>query len=123
MRYTTWIIIAILTLTSCTIFSIGKKGVFYKEIGKTPEIETFDDRFVVQTQNSNQNSALLIYKIKKTVDKQRKQILLTAYQALGKQYRDQFEIKMPGYSKSELDSFEFFWIDPDKVRNTLTINN
>ena len=59
------ILIVLLILISC---SIGKKGVFFKEMSQQPSIEIMDNKITIITDNSFQNSALLIYKIKISVD-------------------------------------------------------
>jgi len=112
----------IISMSSCSLFSVGKKGVFYSEMSNKPEIKTYDNGFTVYTQNSIQNSALLIYKINSKIDSIHKVIMISAYQAAGKKYRDKFEVKMYGFSKAQLDSYEYFWIDPDNERNRLNIN-
>jgi hypothetical protein len=110
-------------LTSCSIITVGKKGVFLNEMGKAPLITTYDFKVVLMTSNSTQNSSLSIYKIDYQIDTIKKQILLKGYQAFGKKYKDIFEISFSGLLKSDLDKFEFFWMDPDKTLNKLTNNN
>jgi hypothetical protein len=118
-----WIVLISFLITSCSLFAVGKRGVFYYEMSKVPEILTYDYGFEVKTGNSNQNSSLLIYKITIHIDTRRKKIELKGYQALNKKYQDGFNIKVKGFSKADLDNYEFYWIDPDHKDNRLTIKN
>jgi hypothetical protein len=110
-------------VSSCSLFTVGKRGVFYNEMSKVPEITTYDNGFEVQTGNSNQNSALLIYKITIQMDTVRKRIELKGYQAVNKKYQDSFKIKVKGISRADLDNYEFNWTDPDHKDNRLKIIN
>ena len=116
-----WIVLVFFLITSCSLFTFGRRGVFYKEMSKVPEIVTYDYAFVVQTGNSNQNSALLIYKITVKIDTLRKRIELKGYQAVNKKYQDTFKINVKGYKKANLDNYEFYWIDPDHKDNRLDV--
>ncbi len=107
----------ILVLLSC---SIGKKGVFFKEMWKKPTIEIMDNKIVVKTGNSLDNSALLIYKIEKAIDKENKTIELKGYQAIGKKYKESFEIQIKNTTSQELKKYEFFWVDPDGMKNKIS---
>jgi hypothetical protein len=109
------------SFTSCSVFSIGKRGVYYKEMSKAPEIVTLENGFLVYTENSKENSALLIYKIKAKINKTNREITLKAYQALGKKFKNKFDISVKRISKAELDTYDFIWINPDKSRNKLKI--
>ena len=117
------IVLVSFLVISCSLFTVGKRGVFYNEMSKVPVITTCDYGFKVQTGNSNQNSALLIYKITIQIDTLRKRIDLKGFQALNKRYQDIFKIKVVGFSKDDLDSYEFYWIDPDHKDNRLTIKD
>jgi hypothetical protein len=117
------IVLVSFLVISCSLFTVGKRGVFYNEMSKVPVITTYDYGFKVQTGNSNQNSALLIYKITIQIDTLRKRIDLKGFQALNKRYQDIFKIKVGGFSKDDLDSYEFYWIDPDHKDNRLTIKD
>jgi hypothetical protein len=111
--------ILILVSLSC---SIGKKGVFFKEMWKKPTIEILDNKIVVKTGNSLDNSALLIYKIEKTIDKDKKTIELKGYQAIGKKYKESFEIQLKNTPSQELKKYEFFGVDPDGKKNTISFD-
>jgi hypothetical protein len=115
------IVLVSFLVNSCTLFTVGKKGVYYNEMSNVPEITTYDYGFEVHTRNSNRNSALLIYKITIQIDTLRKRIELKGSQALNKKYQDSFKIKVNGFSKANLDNYEFYWIDPDHKDNRLTI--
>lgn len=110
------ILVITLFLNSC---SIGKKGVSFKEMGKQPSIEVSDNKIVVNTNNSLQNSALLIYKIDLSIDTIKRVIELRGFQAINKDYKSKFELKVNGLSKMQLDNYEYFWIDPDGSRNKI----
>lgn len=109
------------SLTSCSLLTTGKKGVFYNEMSKNPEVITYDYGFVVETGNSNINSALLMYKITFQIDTLQKKIELKGYQAANKKYINSFKFRVRGYSKTALDKYDFYWIDPDKKENKLTL--
>jgi len=115
------IVLLSLLVSSCSLFSIGKRGVSFNEMGKTPVISTFDNGFEIMTENSIQNSALSIYKITARIDTTHKKIELKGYQALNKKYQNSFKIKVRGISKTRLANFEFYWIDPDQKESRLTI--
>jgi hypothetical protein len=116
-----WIVLISLFITSCSLFSVGKRAVFYSEMSRVPVIVTYDNAIAVQTGNSKQNSALLIYKITLKTDTIHRKIELKGYQALNKKYQDNFRIKVKGFSKADLNNYEFYWIDPDLKENKLTI--
>ena len=102
-----------LIIISC---SIGKQGVFYSEMNKKPTVEITDNMITVKTENSNKNSALLIYDIDYSVDSIAKEINLWGFQALNKDYKNTFEIRLKDLSKKQLDRYYFYWIDPDSSR-------
>ena len=114
--YKAIIIIVILFFISC---SIGKKGVFFKEMNKSPSIEINDNKIYLNTGNSKQNSALLIYKIDIKIDRISKVIELKGFQATGKDYKTRFELKLIGLSKKQLINYKYFWIDPEQTKNEI----
>jgi hypothetical protein len=114
-----WIFLVFFSITSCSLVTHYKRGVYYNEMSKVPEILTYDYGFEVKTGNSNQNSSLLIYRIKIQIDTSHKKIGLTGYQAANKKYRNSFKINVKGFSKADLDNYEFYWIDPDQKYNRL----
>ena len=114
--YKAVIIIVILFFISC---SLGKKGVFFKEMSKSPSIEINDNKIYLNTGNSKQNSALLIYKIDITIDTIRKVIELKGFQGTGKNYKTRFELKLIGLSKKQLINYKYFWIDPEQTKNEI----
>jgi hypothetical protein len=103
-------------MVSC---SIGTKGVYFNEMSKKPSVEILDGGIIVTTDNSIQNSALLIYKIDCTVDTSKKVIELKAYQALDKKYKNTFNISLPTLRKINLDYYKYFWINPDGTKNQI----
>lgn len=114
--YKAIIIIVILFFNSC---SIGKKGVFFKEMSKRPSIEINDNKITLNTGNSIQNSSLLIYKIDLFLDTTRMAFELRGFQAIGKDYKTRYELKINGISKKQLDNYKYFWIDPDKNKTEI----
>lgn len=117
MKNITCVGLLILTLLSC---SIGKQGVFYSEMTKEPTVQISEKKIIVNTDNSSKNSALLIYKLDYSIDTARKIIELKAFQAVNKDYKNTFEIKINELTKSELEKYEYYWIDPDD--NSTKIN-
>jgi hypothetical protein len=108
------ILVSFSIITSCSIISIGKQGVYYNEMRKIPEITIFDNKIVINTDNSDKASALLIYKIKTNIDTADKEIEISALQAAGKKYRNKFDIKIKGFSRQQLIGYKYYWIDPDR---------
>ncbi len=106
----------VLTVLSC---SVGKQGVFYSEMTKKPTVQIGDKSIIVYTDNSNKNSALLIYKLDYSADTTEKIIEIKAYQAVNKDYRNTFEIKINDLQKTELEAYEYFWLDPDGNRTKI----
>jgi hypothetical protein len=110
------IIIILFFFISC---SITKKGVFFKEMRKSPSIEINDNKITIITENSIENSALLIYKIELSLDTAKKTINLTGFQGIGKENKTRFELRIKGLSKKKLDNYDYYWIDPDKSKNKI----
>jgi hypothetical protein len=88
-------------------------------MSKKPSIEILDGRIIVTTDNSMQNSALLIYKVDYTVDTTEKIIELKAYQALNKKYINTFNLDLPALTKINLDYYKYIWLDPDGTKNQI----
>ena len=92
------VILPIFLVYSCSIISMGKQRVYYNEMSKHPEVKVFDEKITLKTSNSNRNSALSIYKIKSNIDTSLKEIELYGFQAAGKKYNDEFDVKLKGLS-------------------------
>jgi len=116
MKNIAFVGLIILTLFSC---SIGKQGVFYSEMTKKPTVKVGDKMIIVNTDNSNKNSALLIYKVDYSIDTNQKNIELRAFQAVNKDYKTTFEIQINGLTKLELEKYEYYWIDPDNNKTEI----
>ena len=99
--------------------SIGSRGVSFKEMSKKPTIEIFNQEIVIRSDNSQQNSALLIYKIEYTLDTIKKVIEIKGFQAANKKYQNAFELKINGIPKNQLDNYKYFWVDPDGIKNEI----
>jgi hypothetical protein len=117
------ILLSILIISIITSCSIGKKQVYFNEMSKIPEIELKNVNLIVKTENSKENSALLIYTIRRKIDTEKKEIYLKGYQAAGKKYRNEFEIKLDKKIAADIDNYKVYWIDPDNKRNELKIKN
>lgn len=116
MKNITCVGLLIVTLISC---SIGKQGVFYSEMTKRPTVHVGDKMIIVNTDNSNKNSALLIYKLDYSIDTVEKTIDLRAFQAVNKDYKNTFEIQINGLTKLELEKYKYYWIDPDNNKTEI----
>ncbi|MBB6460982.1 hypothetical protein [Flammeovirga kamogawensis] len=111
-------LIAIL-LGACS--SIGEQGVFYAEMSNKPELLIKNNQLKVKTYNSIKNSALLIYEVNATFDKEKKVIILKAKQAIGKKNQDVFEIDLPKVVSENINLWKIDWVDPDGKTTTLEI--
>ncbi len=100
-------------ITMCTI---GKQRVSYNELSKKPSIQIEENLITITIGNSTQNSALVIYKIDYSIDKNSKHINLKGFQALKKEYKDTFEIEINGV---KLNEYKFHWTDPDNKKTLI----
>ena len=117
MKTKGFILFTIVIVSSCVI---GKHRVEYAEMTKQPTVQILKDNLiVVNTGNSFKNSALLIYQIDYSVDTVKKVINLFGFQALNKEYKNRFEIKVKGLNKIQLDNYDYLWIDPDNKMNKI----
>jgi hypothetical protein len=105
-----------LMILSC---SIGKREVYYNEMSKQPTVTIKENMIIVHTDNSLKNSALLIYRIDYSIDSSKKIIGLKGFQAVNKDYKTSFEISLKGFTKAQLDNYDYFWIDPDNKETKL----
>jgi ERCC4-type nuclease len=119
MKITSFFMLILLTI-GC---SIGEKQVFYNEMFNPPVIELTQQGLTVRTENSKDNSALLIYKIDADINSKKKEINLIATQAVKKKYQNNFTIKLPKEVNDSIASYRIFWIDPDGKKNELSIVN
>mgnify|MGYP000884894167 CR=1 FL=1 len=113
------LIIAI--VSSCIV---GKQGVEYAEMSKQPTIQILNNNIIViNTENSIKNSALSIYKVDYSIDTIKKEIYLYGFQAINKKNQNRFEVKINKLSHKQLQSYEYFWVDPDKKKTKIEIKN
>lgn len=112
-----WIILIL--LTSC---AVGKRQVKYIEMSSEPKLTWNGQEFLIETRNSKENSALLIYKIKSTVDNENNLILLRGLQAVGKKYQTEFKVDLKDINSDKLVNYKIYWVDPDNKRTELKIN-
>ncbi len=108
----------LLTLGSC---AIGRQGVYFDEMAARPAFKIENNILTIKTSNSRRNSALLIYKVNVSVDKNKKEVYLSADQAAGKSYKDIFIIKLAGYKIFEPSAYSFYWRDPDNKSTKLDV--
>ena len=86
-----------------------------------PTLELNDNMIIVHIGNSLKNSALLIYKIEYTIDTTMKVVGLRGFQAVNKEYKNSFELQINGFSKEQLDRYDYFWIDPNDSKMKMKI--
>jgi len=88
----------------------------------TPPLLTFHNNVLtVKISNSKRNSALLIYEINLSVDQNKKEVYLSANQAAGKDYKDTFVLTLNDFGISKVNTYEFYWLDPDNKTTKLNI--
>ncbi len=85
-----------------------------------PKIKTGEKQITLTVGNSKENSALLIYDIEHSVNTELKTIELKGFQALKKKYKEKFVIPIKELTKAELDTYEYYWLDPDKTKTLIT---
>ena len=112
---TIWIL---LILTSC---SVGKQGVYYSEVEKPPRLTIENENLVIETRNSIQNSALLIYDLQLETDQQKFELYITGLQAVNKKYKKRFDFKLSDYKISDIKKWTIYWIDPDQKRTEIKL--
>ena len=117
MKTKIYIAFALLTL-GCTI---GKRQVFFNEMFSEPEALLTENGLLIKTENSKENSALLIYKIESKIDVDKNEIRLTGYQAPAKKFNNEFEIKLDNEVIDNIGNYRLIWIDPDGNENEITI--
>ena len=119
MKTRLYIIILLLTF-SC---AIGKRQVFFKEMSSEPKAEVTENGLLIKTENSKENSALLIYSIKSQIDTKNEKIRLTGYQAAGEKFRDEFKIHLEKEVLGNIANYKLVWVDPDGKENEIKIKN
>lgn len=78
-----------------------------------------EGKIILKTNNSKENSALLIYRIDFNIDTINKVIEIKGFQAINKKYKTTFELDLRKIAKEQLDNYQYVWIDPDKNRNRI----
>jgi hypothetical protein len=119
MKTKLYIIVLFLTF-SC---AFGKKQVSFNEMFSEPKCELIDNGLLIKTENSKENSALLIYSIKLKIDKANKEIRLIGYQAAGKKFKNEFKIELEKDVLENIEDFKLLWIDQDGKENEIKIND
>lgn len=107
-------------LTSC---AIGQREVKYSEMSSEPRVNWDKGELVVRTGNSKENSALLIYEIEPTVDQADKVILLRGLEAAGKEFRNEFRLRLTEVDVDKVSDYRIYWVDPDDKRTELRIES
>jgi hypothetical protein len=113
-----WPTYLIILLTSC---AIGQREVKYSEMMSEPKVSWDNGELLVRTENSKENSALLIYEIEPAVDQTDKVILLRGLEAAGKKFRTEFRLKLKDVNPDKLSDYRIYWVDPDNKRTELRI--
>ena len=103
--------------------SVGKKQVFYNEMFQPPVIKISKSGLQITTENSKKNSALLIYKIEATENFETSEIYLRGFQALGKEYKNKFQINLDNSVVENIGNYKIFWLDPDNIKHELKMKN
>ena len=111
-----WIIYLTIIFTSC---AIGQREVRYSEMPSEPKINWVNGELIVRTENSKENSALLMYKIQATVDPANKVILLKGFEAVGKKFRNEFRLKIKNVNSEKVSDYKIYRVDPDNKRTEL----
>jgi hypothetical protein len=86
-----------------------------------PKLSVERDGLLIRTENSKENSALLIYEIRPTIDQTNKVILLKGFHAPGKELQTDFRVKLEDIDLNELSNYKIYWVDPDDKRTELRI--
>jgi hypothetical protein len=110
------VLILFATLIGC---SVGEKQVKFEEMAAGPQLRLDGNDLLITTSNSRENSALLIYDVESVVDNENKVILLKGFQAAGKEFETEFRVILEGVDSISLNSYSFFWLDPDNKRTEL----
>lgn len=113
-----FIIVPLILSCSC-----GEKQVYLNEMFSLPIIELTENGLKIKTENSKENSALLIFNIQTEIDIESKEIRLKGFQAAGKKYREEFKIELENEVLENIKDYRIFWIDPDNRKNELKIKN
>jgi len=116
----TFFYVIIVFLVSC---ALGKQGVFYNEMQVEPQISINKNVLKVDVSNSAKNSALVIYKINIDVNQDKKEIYITAYQAINKKIINIFEFDLSKYKINNYNDYSFYWVNPDKKTTQINLSN
>ena len=108
------------TLSSC---AIGKRGVSYSEMHEPPKLIKESERLIIETKNSAIHSAKFIYKIEVQIDQNKKEVLVSAKQALNKKSLSRYEIELNKNDLPNLNGWTVNWVDPDGNKTELKIEN
>jgi hypothetical protein len=115
---TIFILCSLVIFTQC---SLGKKQIYLNEMENVPLLQLKEDGLQITTTNSKIDSALLLYRIQSEIDQRKKVIFLKGYQALGKEFKNKFFIKLNKEILGDIQSFKIYWVDPDEKKNQLEI--
>src|SRR6478736_3877113 len=86
----------------------GEKGVKYEEMRTKPRIFLKENELHVVTENSKENSALLIYEVQPTIDPSKKTLMLKANQAPGKEFRTEFQFNVEELGVKDISEYQIF---------------
>jgi hypothetical protein len=104
-----------------TIACSSKKGVFYDEMYKVLVVSYENNKLILHTGNSKDHSAFLICEIKTSVDKVKKELHITGFQAIGEEHKDRFEIDLKSLGIENIQEYQIIWVDPDQKQINLQL--
>ena len=134
------LVLITITFVSLSGCAISKHGISMKEMSSKPTLIIQHDTLIAKLRVIEKHSALCTYKMNILVDKSQREIYLTAYRALVRTNNSRdivglllypftrpckhtFHIKLSKNKVAEPNSFEYFWIDPDKTITKLEITS
>ncbi|NLI71588.1 MAG: hypothetical protein GX361_02515 [Bacteroidales bacterium] len=99
---------------------MGERRVAYSEVYPKPTVSIIKEGVInVNLGSSVANSALIVHKIDYKFDESEHKIYLVGFQAINKRIRNNFEVKLNGFSKNELENYSYYWEDPDGTTTLL----
>lgn len=108
------------TLSCC---AIGKRGVLFSEMVEPPVLTKKNESLMLEVKNSGFHSALTIYKIEVQANHEKKELLVSAKQAITKRALNKFEIDLKIYQVQDIGAWTINWLNPDGYKTELKIEN
>lgn len=101
--------------------SAESQNVYYSELRVNPAVRIEDDILFVYASGSTRNPGMFIYRLFFSVDEKSKSIFISANQAGGRLYQTKFLIDLKRYKIQKPLSYTYYWVDPDRKRNQMTM--